>query len=105
MRHDMNESIFAAIAAKFWVGLAALAGSATAAWLLQPKTRLEWLATVSGGFFASIFVAPYLVSKWFPGAEGSDPEVALTYYVCSVIAMFVLPGLIRKAVKKWAGVE
>lgn len=94
-------TLMGVILAKAYLVLAALAGSATGAWFLRPKTRLEWLATVLGGFFASIFVAPYLVAKWFPHATGSSPEVAMTYYACSIVAMFVIPGLIRRVVKRY----
>ncbi len=97
---ELTGELIAAALSKLWAVLAALAGSATACWILRPQSRLEAIATVSCGFFASIFVAPYLIAKWFPAAKGSAPEVALTYYGAGMVAMFIIPIIIRRLVKR-----
>lgn len=93
------EGFFAALGAKAWLLLAALVGSMTGAYFIRPKSFWEWIVTIGGGFFASIYVAPAVISYWLPGVPGSDGRVGAIYYTFALMAMVAVPPLMRRLEK------
>lgn len=97
----IGEALLGTILAKLWLLVAAFIGAMTGAYFIRPRTRLEWLFTIGGGFFASVFVAPAAVAYTLPGVPGSDGRVGAIYYSFALFAMIVIPPFMR-GLEKWA---
>lgn len=96
----MIEGVGAWLSAKAWLLFGALVGSITGAWFVRPKTKREWAATVAGGFFASVFIAPACVKHMLPNAQADDPRVGAIYYAFALLAMVLIPVIMRSMVKR-----